>query len=232
MATLEDIGVEEEEAEELNDETRARRNKRLNFYSECNSAGSVGGFSSGKVLMKLEGENNSRRTITFSEMGEEFKLCGVQAYSPKYCQISLKDSHNNLGNLRTLPHSFVNLLTYRNTENQSSFRRLLSKATRELEDLLRLNERRICLMNDPGNFRVRIEFYLKTDFKSSPSHIQIPIINPSDFVYLVDKNNITRELKRWMLMTNNPLKCFLNLLLKSSQTENLNSSLFSELNGT
>ena len=232
MVTPEDIGLEEEEAEEPNDETRAMRNKRLNFYSECNSSGSVGGFSSGKVLMKLEGENSSRRMITFSEMGDEYKICGVQVYSPKYRQISLKDSHNNLGNLRTLPHSFVNLLTYRNTENQSFFRRLLSKATRELEDLVRLNQRRICLMNDPGNFRVRIEFYLKTDFKSSLSLIQIPIINPSDFVYVVNKNNITRELKRWMLMTNKPLERFLNQILKGSQTENRNSSLFSELNGT
>ena len=228
IADREDIGVE---LEEISDESRARRSKRLNFYSECNSDGAVGGFSSGRVLMKLVGETPSSPRLTFEEIGDEFKICGVQGYSPKYRQISLKDSHNNLGHLRSLPHIFVTLMTYRNTENQGSFRRLLERGTRELVDLVRLNDRRICLMNDPGNFRVRLEFYVKSDFRGDLGSLEIPLINPSNFVYTAKRESIISELHHWMLMINQPLDKFINTILLGCSKENLNCSIFSDLSG-
>ena len=90
--TPEDIGIEEDELltiDEISDEVRERRNKRLNFFSECNSLSSVGGFNSGKVLMKLVGTNSGSSTMQLKEMDGDYKICGLQAYSPKYRQISL-----------------------------------------------------------------------------------------------------------------------------------------------
>ena len=167
----------------------------VGLYPQFESNGLFGSVHTHRVLLESTFVDAKIQTLSLESNA---KVAGMQAYSPNALNNALLDQRKkkDIDDYTKLPWMFTMLMGPNNLSCTRKGKIKFAKSCKDgLDKLLSHQQNRLHKMRKCSNYRVRFEFFVKTDLLDE-NQIQLPWINPFELV-----RTIRHDEFKEMLMT-------------------------------